>query len=198
MTPSQLESVRAARLQLIDLGDESTAKLLDWVVTEEPDDWQPIATAPKEEDHPLPPTGHTMELKDLIGEHILDAVDMRQAAVTNWGGEQSMANAIAFRLDGIAYVAMEDENDGYRSAMREIVVTDEPMKNVFLPLPVVGRHRTEGAYSGKDDVLELIDTKTGQIVLEVGTDNVDDYYPGFVASFHPERMAHNTTNQGNP
>lgn len=132
-----------------------------------------------------------MELKDLVGMRMLDAVDMRQAAVTNWGGERAMANAIAFRLDGIAYVAMEDDNDGYRSAMREITVTTEPMKNVFAPLAVVGRHRTKGSYSGTDDVLELIDAKTGQVVLEVGTENVDDYYPGFVYSFHPERMAHN-------
>ncbi len=32
MTPSQLESIRAARLQLIDLGDEKTARTLDWVL----------------------------------------------------------------------------------------------------------------------------------------------------------------------
>ena len=38
MTPTQLESVRAARLQLIDLGDESTAKLLDWALPTEPAD----------------------------------------------------------------------------------------------------------------------------------------------------------------
>lgn len=36
MTPTQLESVRAARLQLIDHGDEKTAKLLDWAVNAEP------------------------------------------------------------------------------------------------------------------------------------------------------------------
>lgn len=34
MTPSQLESIRAARLQLLDLGDEKTARTLDWVLTE--------------------------------------------------------------------------------------------------------------------------------------------------------------------
>jgi len=37
MTPTQLESVRAARLQLIDHGDEKTAKLLDWAVAAEDD-----------------------------------------------------------------------------------------------------------------------------------------------------------------
>lgn len=36
MTLSQLESIRAARLQLIDHGDEKTAKLLEWAVTAEP------------------------------------------------------------------------------------------------------------------------------------------------------------------
>lgn len=36
MNQSQLESVRAARLQLLDMGDEKTAKLLDWAVTADP------------------------------------------------------------------------------------------------------------------------------------------------------------------
>lgn len=36
MTPNQLETIRAARLQLIDLGDEKTAGTLDWVLTAEP------------------------------------------------------------------------------------------------------------------------------------------------------------------
>lgn len=36
MTPTQLESIRAARLQLLDHGDEAAAKALDWVLTAEP------------------------------------------------------------------------------------------------------------------------------------------------------------------
>ncbi len=35
MTPNHLESIRAARLQLLDLGDEKTARTLDWVLTAE-------------------------------------------------------------------------------------------------------------------------------------------------------------------
>lgn len=41
MTLSQLSSIRAARLQLIDLGDEKTAALLEWAVTDEPFDVDP-------------------------------------------------------------------------------------------------------------------------------------------------------------
>ena len=46
MTLSQLESIRAARLQLLDHGDTQAASLLDWAVTAEPDDWRPIEEAP--------------------------------------------------------------------------------------------------------------------------------------------------------
>jgi len=37
MTLSQLESIRAARLQHLDHGDEAAAKALEWAVTAEPD-----------------------------------------------------------------------------------------------------------------------------------------------------------------
>lgn len=48
MTNDQLESIRTARQQLLDLGDEATAALLDWAVTAEPSGWRPIETAPKQ------------------------------------------------------------------------------------------------------------------------------------------------------
>ncbi len=51
MTPTQLESIRAARLQLLDSpnpNDHSAAARLDWVLTAEPSGWRPIETAPSE------------------------------------------------------------------------------------------------------------------------------------------------------
>lgn len=134
-----------------------------------------------------------MELKDLVGGHTLDAVDFsREMIKETWGDGFEDCQVMRFRLDGKCYVATEDPSDGYRSSMKDIVISDSAeMKNVFAPLKVVGRHRTAGNYGDQDDVLELIDSETGEIVLEVGTTSVDDYYPGFVASFHPEAMAHN-------
>lgn len=133
-----------------------------------------------------------MELKDLTGAHQLDAVDFSNEQVKTWGEEFEACQVIRFRLDGKCYIATEDPSDGYRSSMRDIAVDlAAEMKNVFPPLSVIGRHRTKGTYGHEDDVLELIDAATGRTVLEVGTESVDDYYPGFVASFHPEAMAHN-------
>ena len=132
-----------------------------------------------------------MELKDLVGEHMLDAVDFSDEQVKTWGENFAACQVMRFRLDGRVYTATEDPDDGYRSSMREITVGDWSMTNVFQPVRVIGRHRTAGEYGHSSDVLELIDAGTGQTVIEVGTDNDDDYYPSFVASFRPEAMTPN-------
>lgn len=132
-----------------------------------------------------------MELSDLAGEHILDAVDSDNEQVKTYGEAFESCSVLRFRLDGIVYTAIEDPDDGYRSCLRDIVAGDHPMTNCFEPLRVVGMHRTrsDGGYNA--DILALIDVVTGKIVIEVGTDNSDDYYPSFVGNFNPENMAIN-------
>ena len=133
-----------------------------------------------------------MELKALVGEHLLDAVDFSNEQVKAWKDRFEFCQVIRFRLDGNVYMAVEDPDDGYRSHMQDLtIVEDATMKNVFAPVKVVGRHREQGRYGGEDDVLELVDADTGKVVLEVGTKSVDDYYPYFVASFHPEALTLN-------
>ena len=135
-----------------------------------------------------------MELADLVGEHILDAVDFSNEQLKReYSDEFETAQVMRFRLDGIVYAVVEDPDDGYRSSMQEIIVDESAtMVNVFPPIKIVGRYRTEtGDKCNRADILELIDVKTGKTVLEAGTDASDDYYPSYVASFHPEAMAVN-------
>lgn len=133
------------------------------------------------------------QLTDLVGPRHLDAVDFDTEKMKEFYGDgYEDCSVCRFRLDGIVYVAIEDPSDGYRSSMRGLITPNNPaMKNVFPPVKVIGRMRTEGEFGGLDDVLELVDAFTDKVVLEVGTDNCDDYYPRFVASFHPENMATN-------
>ena len=133
-------------------------------------------------------------LADLVGEHLLDAVDTEKITVEPWegAGYTEDVEAFSFRLDGKVYTALEDPDDGYRSSMDKIVESERPMRNVFAPVKVVGRHRTEGDHQ-RDNVLELIDVVTGKVVLEVGTANTDDYYPWWVATFDPTAMATNAS-----
>ena len=140
-----------------------------------------------------------MELEELVGEHWLDAVDFSNEQVESWGERFEDCQVVRFRLDGVCYTALEDPDDGYRSRMKDLFIGEEVvMTNVFPPLRVVARYRTDWRFGCEDfdhhsDILELIDTITGEIVLEVGTEDVADYYPAFVACFHPEVMAHNHT-----
>lgn len=134
-----------------------------------------------------------MELKDLIGEHTLDAVDFstEDLKIYTWSDFQQ-CSVMRFRLDGTVYSVIEDPSDGYRSAMSEISVSKNSiMTNIFPPLSVIGRHNGSGIYGGEGDILELVDAVTGEVVLEAGTDYSNDYYPSFVANFNPEAMKHN-------
>jgi hypothetical protein len=97
------------------------------------------------------------------------------------------ASAISFVLDGKGYMAIEDPNDGYRSAMEGLYEFDPALvKNTFPPCRVVGEIQ-----DGHNGTIAFKDQLTGKVVLEVGTNNSDDYYPSFVANFCPDAMPDN-------
>jgi hypothetical protein len=131
-----------------------------------------------------------MELIDLIGEHVLSGVDMSNKSILQYGSTYENCEVVNFVLDSKTYSAIEDPSDGYRSAMSEIKVSDEPVSNMFEGQRVLAMMRKDDRHE-KNDVLELFDVQTGKIVLQVGTENTDDYYPYWVAVFNPENMAIN-------
>lgn len=144
-----------------------------------------------------------VDFSDLVGERILTGVSEGEVRHKpyEWSGEE-VANTITFVLDGVAYTAQEDPSDGYRSYLGELYVGGE-CANRFDAVRVSARtvtSRTTTTANGYSwttvvDLLELVDVETGKVVLEVGTDNSDDYYPSFVASFMPEHMAINAARQ---
>jgi hypothetical protein len=132
-----------------------------------------------------------VDLDSLVGEHVLDAVDTFSESIKQYGNHFEDCSIIRFRIDGTVYTAIEDPDDGYRSSLGQLFVsTDEPMKNVFPSVRVLGRKK-ENERSAIHDTLQFVDVVSGEVVLEVGTDNTDDYYPWFVSSFWPDRMAVN-------
>ena len=156
----------------------------------------------------------SVPVEALLGPHVLDAVDyMRpseldgyvelmevQRAAAEARGEYVSYNAsdldnaqhILFRLDGVVYMAVEDPQDGYRSSMKDLFVTDGGMTNVFPPCSVIGRMmENSDSYGGQNEIVQFLDCTTGAVVLEVGTASTDDYYPSFVANFQPGNMAGN-------
>ena len=130
-----------------------------------------------------------MELTDLVGNHILSGVDrIKKPSDRSYYHEDY--EVINFVLDGKTYTAIEDPEDGYRSCLQEIFVSEEPTLNTFPGQEVVGR-MADNKDGQINEILELIDVTTGKVVLAIGTANTDDYYPYWVADFNPENMSIN-------
>lgn len=133
-----------------------------------------------------------MKLQDLVGKHHLGGVI---ADFENPLNKNSNGIAWEFWTDGnpgasTVYIVVEDENDGYRSAAAPILSAKGSLYEfgdiaVYLRREVVCSIKEKGEYGGECEVLEMRDASTGHLWLEVGTDDLDDYYPCFVCRFHP-------------
>jgi len=129
-----------------------------------------------------------MELKDLVGKHLLSGVDIIQETGRDiWHEEYEV---VRFVLDSKTYKAIEDLSDGYRSYLANLEVTSEEITNVFSPQEVVGKMMEDNTHC-VNDVIQFIDTTTGKTVLEIGTENTDDYYPYCIMRWYPENLAVN-------
>jgi hypothetical protein len=131
----------------------------------------------------------TVELKDLVGLHELTGVDnITKRIPLEWSADLfEDAQHLSFVLDGVTYTAIEDPSDGYRSALRDVFVSEEPVANTFFACKVLGHMSMDAT----DNILYLTDIVTGKVVLEIGTSNYDDWYPCFECGFYPENMAIN-------
>lgn len=120
----------------------------------------------------------------LVGEHIFTGADFGVVPVRDrsiWDPE--VANCFRFVLDGVTYVAVEDESDGYRSSMRDLYVSSDTDVPSVPPVRVVLTHQTAGEYGRTDDVLVATVIATGRELFTIGTRNTDDYYPWFEAHY---------------
>lgn len=127
-----------------------------------------------------------MELKDLEGVQALDAVDYGPVRGMCEGPISGSPNMLRMRLCGVIYVCEEDPSDGYRSSMEELRIDDpktHPIQNEFGHVLV----RCE-LDPQENDILRVYDIANNKLVLEVGTDHTDSYYPTYVANWNPENL----------
>ena len=124
-----------------------------------------------------------VEFESLVGKHILSGVESSSMKSTSEYSRGEECNCMKFVLDGVTYIAIEDPDDGYRSSLGSLVVSDSTVSNRFKGIEVIGRVR-----GTEDGILEFIDTRNGNTILEVGTDHSDNYYPYFVANWNPENL----------
>lgn len=121
-----------------------------------------------------------MELTELQGTHIWSGIEVGC-------NKDDDAQYVKFTLDGVTYLAIEDPDDGYRSFMQELRIVSEPRK-VALPNVNVMCH-----YSGESDsdILEFYECATKNLIMRIGTDEIDNYYPYCVMEYYPEKLSIN-------
>lgn len=129
-----------------------------------------------------------IELESLVGDHELSGAffDMVSEKPYEHAGRTVECQVLRFRLDGKDYEAIENPDDGYRNELKEVRESETAPQLLFAPIKVSGAMKTAGAYGGKDCILQFISARSGKPVLEIGTADIDDYYPGFVAIFAPD------------
>lgn len=126
--------------------------------------------------------------EDLLGLHELSGLETSTEKTNDYYNDDAMV--VYFVLDGITYKAKEDPDDGYRSSMESFEVeTEYKVRNVFPPQKVFGKMRPDDY--DKNDTIEFFDVTTSELVLALGTDSYDDWYPCFVFNWQPENMAIN-------
>ena len=130
-----------------------------------------------------------MELKDLVGKHILQGIELGTEPADQgfWSVD---SNFILFALDGVTYKATENPDDGYRSYLNDLEIVDKKPHIKIPDVEVVGIMR-EDDDSEKNDVIEFRDVNNGRCVLAIGTGNTYDYYPYCVLSYKSENMSCN-------
>ena len=131
-----------------------------------------------------------MQLEDLKGKHTLSGIEIGSREFDDGYGYMEERGFVKFVLDGKTYMAVEDPSDGYRSYMEELRVTDEECA-VKLPDISVCCVMKDDSEWGTNDVLEFVDLGNGNIILAIGTQNTDDYYPYCVMEYFPEKMSCN-------
>ncbi|MCK9429220.1 MAG: hypothetical protein M0R17_04390 [Candidatus Omnitrophica bacterium] len=90
-----------------------------------------------------------------------------------------------FRIGNLSLEAIEDEEDGYRSCLQELKVLDKNLLILFRENVTICIHPN----SNIDGIVLINDNQ--EIVLEIGTDNSDNYYPSFLFYYKPELLTFN-------
>lgn len=130
-------------------------------------------------------------LDQLVGPHKMKhtpITDVRHPFDPDAGG-------IAFGLDDAIYMVFEDPSDGYRSHAGPLLSFKGRFSDLgarrfdYCDLDVVCSMKTSNGKEGWErkecEILEVRVAETGDLILEVGTENTDDHYPCFIARWTP-------------
>jgi len=121
-------------------------------------------------------------LEDLCGRHRFSGCELTR--------REDGCGVCRFTLDDVTYEAVEDPDDGYRSFCSDLEIVKRKPRYTFPAIEVLCSMKEDDDFMCYE-VLVIRDAKNGKTVLEVGTENIGDYYPCCCFSYTPENMSCN-------
>ncbi len=129
-----------------------------------------------------------ISIEDLVGSHVLSGVERGYTEYDNENVE-----FLSFTLDGVNYMAVEDPEDGWRSSLREIIITEKTPK-IKLPNVKVVCFMEPGEHK---NILCFQDSQNCEVFMSVGTNYYDEWYPVCVLEYDPRKLYVNQVNMIN-
>lgn len=138
--------------------------------------------------------GYNKVLKE--GKHYLTAV--YTYAYEGWN---DYGDGVILMLDGDIYYCYEDPEDGYRSY--SVINKAKSLDEIKCDhqLPTFPPQEVYVKFTDKKDITGircwecLITNQNGELILRLGTDNYEDYYPMAIFEYHPENLPINKNRQ---
>ena len=97
-------------------------------------------------------------------------------------------------IDNIVYAFEHDPDDGYRSYGNLYIPENISVNNIKNRFPaqdvIITQHHREHT-DGSKHFYSIVDVITGKVILEIGTDYTDSFYPMAICHYYPENMAIN-------
>lgn len=131
-------------------------------------------------------------MKELTeGRHMLSGVG--DTTIENYRGYED-TEVTLFCIDGETWGMYIDPDDGYRSYSSVLLYPEERCQTMFEPQPVdISFNHTEfSEYDGGTmyirDIMTIKDAINGKVIVEIGTDSYDSYYPTGFFHYYPENM----------
>lgn len=130
---------------------------------------------------------------DFLGDgtHLFSGVAMVDVPV-GWPEDNEFAEGVVMTIDGNDYVAYTDPSDGWRSYGRFILCNGQ-FKVPQFPAQVV--HITNYSEDGMDDSgwprkydKMVMTGRNGRLILEIGTDHSDAWYPRAIFHYNPANL----------
>ena len=125
-----------------------------------------------------------MTIQFITGTHKMTGIERITGERVSYADSHKDCEVCRMVLDDTVIEIVENPDDGYRSYAEGPHEVDTPVHNTFAPISVVCTHLTDN----EQDVLRIINIETGAVILDVGTDNLCDYYPSWICNFSAEGL----------